>query len=311
MKSDIRRCITPLFNLVHQVSNSLVDLPPKHPPRTWVNETSTDHVFLDVSSFYSIFFGGELNFPTKMGKDGKGDEDGWKKQWELYTRTLAPRYKHASKGSSKMVVWLSMPSSTNRPWPPKGDGCRVSWGAKWPPLAWVKNGMVCDGKGSCQDVFCWRNHTLLVGDIYFCVGFALFFLFFFFWGGVGEEGMCSMRSEMAHFWMWRLEPLQQLQVHMLLPGTMAAMVAWVNANNIVKGGKPSPSSSVDFSGWELFYARSVYNTTNAIQHIHAYIYIYTYLSSYIHTKIVSALASFETFATMWSKWRNINIEPCT
>lgn len=153
MKSDSERCINPLFNLVHQASNSLVDLPPKHPPRTWVNETNTDHVFLDVSSFYSSFFLGEINFPTKMGKDGKGDEDGWNKQWELYTRILAPRYKHASKGSSKMVVWLSMPSSTKRPWPPKGDGCRVSWGAKWPPLAWVKNGIVCDGKGLCQDVF--------------------------------------------------------------------------------------------------------------------------------------------------------------
>ena len=246
-----------------------------------------------------------------MGKNGKGDEDGWNKQWELYTRTLAPRYKHASKGSSKMVVCLSMPSSTNRPWPPKGDGCRVSWGAKWPPLAWVNDGSVCDGQGSCQDVFfCWRNHALLVGDIYFCRFCFVFSFVFFFFGEVGEEGMCSMRSEMAHFGMWRLEPLQQLHVHMLLPGTMAAMAAgWVNAYNIVKGGKPSPSSSVDFSGWELSYARSVYKKTNAIQHIHAY--INTYLSSYIQTKIVSALFSFETFATMWSKWRNINIEPCT
>ena len=96
--------------------------------------------------------------------------------------------KHASKGSSRMVVWLSMPSSTKRPWPPKGDGCRVSWGAKWPPLAWVKNGMVCDGTGSCQDVFfCWRNHTLLVRDKYFCVGFALFFVCFFLGGG-GRRG---------------------------------------------------------------------------------------------------------------------------
>ena len=43
--------------------------------------------------------------------------------------------------------------------------------------------------------------------------------------------------------------------------------------------------------------------TNAIQH--------TSLSSYIHTKIVSTLSSFETFATVWSKWRNINIEPWT
>ena len=122
-----------------------------------------------------------------MGKNGKGDEDGWNKQWELYTRTLAPRYKHASKGSSKMVVWLSMPSSTKRPWPPKGDGCRVSWGAKWPPLAWVKNGIVCDGKGSCQDVFCWKKSYIASGGHVFLCRFRFVFSFVFL-GGSGGGG---------------------------------------------------------------------------------------------------------------------------
>ena len=63
-----------------KVSNSQVDLPPKHPRRTWVNETSTDHVFLDVSSFYSIFFWGYFIFQPNGKK--------WKKWWRWMKQTM-------------------------------------------------------------------------------------------------------------------------------------------------------------------------------------------------------------------------------